>query len=335
MKECNECHRTLPLESFKLKGYSHKYKSEISKRVATCRVCLRLRYANYKSPNDRWNNLAYNLRRHEGGNVTASQLKVILGEPSICYLCGGKVTWEDSELDHVIPLSQGGKTVISNLKWAHRRCNRIKHDLTIEELVEHAQTILNHLTNPQGEGPKVGQESEINYSLVDVKYFWHSQNGHIFTATCPDCLRRIRLVCGYNLSRAATEDIRLDGWIGSCPNCHKRYGVLPDDISKALATPNGIPPKRRKGIFKKSQVTLKQVQWKSLNRTRNSKKFFTRVHIYDTAADPIHLRTPTLCGETFDPEAADIGEHLIGRKPCKKCQKLAQQLADNNQTQSN
>lgn len=69
---------------------------------------------------------------------------------------------------------------------------------------------------------------------------------------------------------------------------------------------------------------LRKVQWKLLNRTRNSKRFFTLVHIYDTNANPIHWRTPTLCGETFDPEVADIGEHLASRKLCEKCQKLVQ-----------
>lgn len=68
---------------------------------------------------------------------------------------------------------------------------------------------------------------------------------------------------------------------------------------------------------------LKQVQWKLLHRTRNSKRFFTLVHIYDTNADPVHWRQPTLCGESFDPELAETGEKLAGRKPCKKCQKLA------------
>jgi 5-methylcytosine-specific restriction endonuclease McrA len=86
------------------------------------------------------------MRRHCNWNVTAVELKTQLGEPSVCYLCGLPVGWGDAELDHIIPLSQGGATKIENLNWSHRRCNRIKHDLTVAELVKYIGVILGHLT---------------------------------------------------------------------------------------------------------------------------------------------------------------------------------------------
>ena len=68
-----------------------------------------------------------------------------LGEPETCYLCGGSLNLGAAEVDHIVPKSKGGNTTISNLRWAHRSCNRIKHDLTVEDMKEQMRKILDHL----------------------------------------------------------------------------------------------------------------------------------------------------------------------------------------------
>jgi 5-methylcytosine-specific restriction endonuclease McrA len=45
----------------------------------------------------------------------------------------------------VQPRSKGGETTTSNLRWACKRCNRIKHDLTLDELRAHLMRMLDHL----------------------------------------------------------------------------------------------------------------------------------------------------------------------------------------------
>ena len=65
-----------------------------------------------------------------------------------CYLCGGTTDWDDYKvdasgnfiagdrypsMDHVIPFSNGGTHTPDNLKIAHRICNSLKGDRTIEE----------------------------------------------------------------------------------------------------------------------------------------------------------------------------------------------------------
>lgn len=51
------------------------------------------------------------------------------GEYPICHICGEEIrSFEDFELDHVIPESLGGATSPINLKPAHKHCNRIKQD---------------------------------------------------------------------------------------------------------------------------------------------------------------------------------------------------------------
>jgi 5-methylcytosine-specific restriction endonuclease McrA len=47
-----------------------------------------------------------------------------------CHLCRQPIAWSDLEFDHVIPLSKGGSHTQSNIKPAHRTCNRRKYNKT-------------------------------------------------------------------------------------------------------------------------------------------------------------------------------------------------------------
>jgi 5-methylcytosine-specific restriction endonuclease McrA len=44
-----------------------------------------------------------------------------------CYLCGKRIPLGERHVDHVIPLSKGGKHTGSNLAIAHKKCNLKKH----------------------------------------------------------------------------------------------------------------------------------------------------------------------------------------------------------------
>ena len=53
-----------------------------------------------------------------------------------CKYCGRKTTskgFHRGTVDHVIPLSKGGRTVDANLAWACYACNQAKGSLTGEE----------------------------------------------------------------------------------------------------------------------------------------------------------------------------------------------------------
>jgi 5-methylcytosine-specific restriction endonuclease McrA len=52
-----------------------------------------------------------------------------------CYLCGDPMTSSDASLDHVMPLARGGASSPENVRWAHTLCNRLKSELTLDELV--------------------------------------------------------------------------------------------------------------------------------------------------------------------------------------------------------
>ena len=61
----------------------------------------------------------------------------------ICQYCGRCGAGVDLEIDHIIPVSKGGKTDMRNLITACRACNRAKRNrlLTVAELQEIADKI--------------------------------------------------------------------------------------------------------------------------------------------------------------------------------------------------
>jgi 5-methylcytosine-specific restriction endonuclease McrA len=49
--------------------------------------------------------------------------RVIRRDGLWCGLCGGPVERDDIHIDHIRPVSLGGKTVLANLQVAHSLCN--------------------------------------------------------------------------------------------------------------------------------------------------------------------------------------------------------------------
>jgi len=54
-----------------------------------------------------------------------SRTEIINRDHRMCHICG-KLVEDDLELDHLIPISQGGPDTRANVKVAHRECNRRK-----------------------------------------------------------------------------------------------------------------------------------------------------------------------------------------------------------------
>ena len=67
-------------------------------------------------------------RKYDGPHdvITAADLDRIRAETDTCYLCSEPLA-EPVEIDHVIPLSRGGRHLLSNLRPVHKHCNRVKH----------------------------------------------------------------------------------------------------------------------------------------------------------------------------------------------------------------
>ena len=47
-----------------------------------------------------------------------------------CAICGKKIrSFEELTVDHIVPISKGGKKVIENCQLAHKSCNSRKNDI--------------------------------------------------------------------------------------------------------------------------------------------------------------------------------------------------------------
>lgn len=53
-----------------------------------------------------------------------------------CKICGKPVVFEEMTLDHIIPLSSGGKEDVSNLQCTHMECNQAKGYLSRDQFLE-------------------------------------------------------------------------------------------------------------------------------------------------------------------------------------------------------
>lgn len=73
------------------------------------------------------------LPRGSGRRREILRAYIIARDNSICHLCGKKAKPSEIQLDHVIPLAQGGNHHESNLRVAHQSCNASKRDRPANE----------------------------------------------------------------------------------------------------------------------------------------------------------------------------------------------------------
>ena len=65
----------------------------------------------------------------------------------VCYYCGKKVRPAELTMDHIIPLSRGGKSERSNIVAACKECNNRKKYLLPSEWEEYVESIRNDAVN--------------------------------------------------------------------------------------------------------------------------------------------------------------------------------------------
>lgn len=75
-----------------------------------------------------------------------------------CQLCGRKISLDSMTLDHVIPLSKGGKDTMENIQSACSICNRMKTDILPMEFMEKITEIFLYQTEKRiGDGERYQQ----------------------------------------------------------------------------------------------------------------------------------------------------------------------------------
>lgn len=123
-KECVEC--------------GEKFITRDKKRICCSKECSKKRSNRKKEK-----------RLYKNGDIdnTITLIKLIKRDKCICHICGSKCDINDysykdnvfiagdnyPSIDHVQPISKGGKHTWNNVKLAHRHCNTIKRDKVLYE----------------------------------------------------------------------------------------------------------------------------------------------------------------------------------------------------------
>ncbi len=61
-----------------------------------------------------------------------------------CALTGRPITMGEAELDHRVPLAQGGPRTVANLHWTWRLANRAKAALTPDQFLDLCRAVVAH-----------------------------------------------------------------------------------------------------------------------------------------------------------------------------------------------
>jgi 5-methylcytosine-specific restriction endonuclease McrA len=61
-----------------------------------------------------------------------------------CAMTGLKLTPEDANLDHIVPIAAGGKHVMGNVQVVHKVINQMKSTLPKEEFIEWCRRVVAH-----------------------------------------------------------------------------------------------------------------------------------------------------------------------------------------------
>ena len=71
-----------------------------------------------------------------GSNLYSKELAELLKKQNYkCALTGDEISFlMDIELDHVTPITRGGRNELSNVRWVTKEANRLKQNLTDKEL---------------------------------------------------------------------------------------------------------------------------------------------------------------------------------------------------------
>lgn len=64
-------------------------------------------------------------------------------QKGLCALSGIKLTRDNAEIDHIIPISRGGQSVMDNLRWVMKDVNRAKQGLLDPEFFDLIKKIIN------------------------------------------------------------------------------------------------------------------------------------------------------------------------------------------------
>lgn len=148
MKKCTYCRKHKPLDEF------YQNKSQKDGKQSFCKPCGREQLQRYRKTNAPairkyyqilwskrglrekiwWFRRAYKLSIDP--QLTTENVRKKFGASPMCYLTGKQIDLNDRnsyQLDHILPISRGGDSSLSNCGLTTRQVNQSKRDMTTEE----------------------------------------------------------------------------------------------------------------------------------------------------------------------------------------------------------
>lgn len=71
-------------------------------------------------------------------------LKLLKRQKYRCALTGEKLAPDTASLDHIIPVSRGGKSYLGNAQVLDATVNRAKHTMTNDEFIAMCRQVVRH-----------------------------------------------------------------------------------------------------------------------------------------------------------------------------------------------
>jgi hypothetical protein len=87
------------------------------------------------------------LKRKHYPMLNMGEVTKLIGKKPICYLTGEYIDLKDMKnysLDHIVPMSKGGKSTLDNLGLTTKQANQAKSDLTKEEFLALCLRVVKH-----------------------------------------------------------------------------------------------------------------------------------------------------------------------------------------------
>lgn len=131
---CLNCERRLPIESFEA------YRDERHPGGGGIRtVCVECRHATYLKHRALRRS---RLKNADDGSITSTFLRQLGGKVKHCVYCLETLTDANRSLEHIRPLSRGGKHTAKNVTFCCRSCNSSKRDRHARTMATHEQGVL-------------------------------------------------------------------------------------------------------------------------------------------------------------------------------------------------